>query len=846
MSYDFAQTFYVDKSVVLGSPQVNISAIDLYFKSKPKIGTTAEPNKSGIVEPGITVLFAGTHPDGKPNLSEVIELGRLEYNMIVASGDASSATRFRFPSEVYCDTNKMYTVIIRPDGFEDFEMWTNKKGSYFLGTNTISPGVTDKLIGNLYITQDRPTADNDPAIAGGPGGVAGTSSSISWIAKNDEDLTMAVYVARYATTAVGGNSVNSNTVLLPQASNEYILFDRKLSQREKKAHKGERIFQKNPVYNVNGVPKLISVQKNNTTITSTEVDFTAVYPNIANSYIVLVSESSDPGHDSGIYDTYNVRKVLSVEATNSIIVDTGPTFSNAVAKFIVSPVGEVDFLDKSKSFNGRYNSPSWYYSDRNKQDFLILQKSNANLSHRFVNNSIDSIALTANGGGYSNTDYIVISSATVGSANAYANIVTSASGGNIASVFLTTPGSGLIAKPTFAVKNSLGSSSTGTGANISFTEGPTLLSEIRKFRIKDVEVINFEMDAITPQLMLNNPSGTSYSVRHQLAYYKAADGTYTVNQNASSNKKLVKNLKKNNLPYNNTPVLVSRSNEVVLLSTQTGNSTAVEITTSSNSDFVDVCVDESVVLYHKNVINNDYTNEHTAYGNALAKHVSTKISFENGRLAEDVFVYLRAYRPTGTDMKVYSRLYNAADPEAYDDKDWTLLPCVSGATQFSSATNVNDLREYVYNLPQTPNSAFTSVGTVSMSSGCTVVTGVSTTFTSEVAGFKADDLVKVYNPLFPENHFITSVDSVTNSTSLVLSESTTNSSLLGAGLKIDKIKYPHQAYRNRQNDNCARYFNTSMHVFDGYDTFSIKIVLLSPNSATSPQIEDIRAVGVSA
>lgn len=854
MAYDFAQTFFIDRTIVRGAPQVNISAIDLYFKQKPKRGDSANPNASGMLEPGVNVLFCETNMDGTPNILKVLERGRLEYNEIVASGDASSASRVIFPSEVYCDTDKVYAFVVQSDGHEDYVLWTNKKGYYYIGTSVISSGVNDKSVGNLYITQDRPTASSDPNLAGGQGSMNGTTGvNNSWISKSDEDLVFSVYVARYRNTSpVTSNTdqtsiISANTEILPHSTHEFILFDRKHSQRNQTTNKGEMIFRSGPYYSNNGNLLTVNVLKNSSTITSNNVDFTTVFPNAnTENYIVLVSENADPAHYSQNYHKYNVRKVLSVQSNNTLIIEGVPSFTNAAAYFFVSPVGEVSFVDKSLSFNYSTWSPnSWFYGTRVRQDLLILQNSNANLTHRFVNNTIDAVTVTAAGSGYANTDYVVISSSTSGSSPAYANVRTNSSG-NITSVFVTNTGYGLIASPTYVIRANSSTLSTGTGANLTFTEGPTLLSEVNKFKIKDFRVINYEVDAITPYVDINNPAGTSYSLKHQLSYYKAANGTYVVNQNAPQNQALLKNLQKNKLPYTNTSVILSRSNEVELLSNQSGNSTLIIIGGSSNNDFINTCVKDPTLFFHKSVINNDYSNEHTSFGNALAKHISSKIVFQNGKLAEDLLVFVRAYRPATTDIKVYARMYNSADPEAYDDKDWTLLTCIDGANQYSSPTDSNDVREYTFNIPQYPNTLFTSTGTVTISSGCTVITGISTNFTSELTGFRPNDLVKIYDPLFPDDHFITSVASVTNTTSMVLSDATSNNSLLGSGKLIDKIAYPYQVHRNIQNDNVARYFNSTMHAFDGFDTFSIKTVLLSPNSTTVPEVEDIRAIGVSA
>ena len=844
--YASAQTFFIDKAKVRGSPQVNISRVDLYFKNKPKSGSGNQNNKSGILNPGVEVSIVKTKKDGTPDLTDVLETTRLEYGDISVSGNATQETRFIFEKEVYLDTDRTYAIYIRFDGMEDYVLWTNKKGNVYVGTNTGSPGVTDKLIGNLYKTRDRLTADFDPSEAGGPGANQGVDDKASWTPMVDEDLMFEVFVARYRDTGTSNPANSTATVqyALPSTKYEYVLFDAKHSKKEAKAHSGERIFQLNPLASNNGVVHTIAVQKGNSSISSPTANFETIFTTSDTKYIVLVSAGQDAGHISDDTTLYNVGKVKEVDG-NTIVIDRAPTFNNAAANFIISPVAEVEFLDKSRSFNARYNSPSWYWSDRQKQDLLVLKKSNANITHRFVNNSIHSVTISANGGGYSNTDYLVITSSSANSINAYANVRTNASG-NLTAVYLTNAGAGMIATPTVTVRANSTHVSPGTSATFTLTEGPWLKSEIKKYVVKDIEIIDFEIDAVTSDMVVNNPGGTSYDVNHQLAYIKAANGDYIINQNAETNKKLLKNFKKNGIPYDSTPAQLSRSNELIQLQSVTGNSTVIVIDGSSNNDFVDTCPNSSVIYYHRHVINNDYTNEHTSYGNAAAKHITKKITFSEGRLAEDSIVYLRAFRPPGTDFKVYNKLYNSQDSEAFDDKDWTLMECTAGADQVSSLSDNKDIREFTYGIPISPNTAYVVAGTVTLNSTSTVA-GTGTSFRSEIAGVKTGDLVKIYDPLFADQkYFITSVNSVTNDTTLVIDDTTANASLLGEGLKLAKLQYKNQAFRNLNNDNVVRYYNTSMHVYDGYDTMAIKIVMLSSKSTVLPEVEDVRAIGVSA
>ena len=258
--------------------------------------------------------------------------------------------------------------------------------------------------------------------------------------------------------------------------------------------------------------------------------------------------------------------------------------------------------------------------------------------------------------------------------------------------------------------------------------------------------------------------------------------------------------------------------------------------------------------YHKRcvrcryLINNDSSNEHTSYGSALSKHITKKIAFASGRQAEDILVYLQAYKPSGTDLKVYVKLFNSQDNDYFEDKDWTELRETSG-NRLSSSTNLSDFVEYTYGLydyTTSHNIDSTLDGVITISSGSTTVTGIGTDFVTDL---DPGDLVKIYQPLFPEKYVIASVYDTASTTSLTLQTaiSASDYTYLGSGgLKMDKILYKHQAFQNKRNNNTVRYYNSSMTQYDKYDTFAIKIVFLSNNQFIIPKVSNIRAVGVSA
>jgi len=227
---------------------------------------------------------------------------------------------------------------------------------------------------------------------------------------------------------------------------------------------------------------------------------------------------------------------------------------------------------------------------------------------------------------------------------------------------------------------------------------------------------------------------------------------------------------------------------------------------------------------------------------AQSKHITTKTSFANNKFAEDIRVYMTAYRPTNTEIKVYTRVHNSADSDAFDDRAWTPLEYKENATRFSSKDDQNDFIEYELGLPLYSDSANTLPGTftVTLSSNSIVAAGVTpTTFVA------AGDVVKLYNPLIPEDYII-DVVSTANSSAIQLETAISNNNVVGTGFKVDRLKYYNIAFNNITNDNVARYYNSSLVAFDKFNAMQVKIVFLSDSTFVAPKVDQIQVIGVSA
>lgn len=228
-------------------------------------------------------------------------------------------------------------------------------------------------------------------------------------------------------------------------------------------------------------------------------------------------------------------------------------------------------------------------------------------------------------------------------------------------------------------------------------------------------------------------------------------------------------------------------------------------------------------------------------GIALSRHISSKLTFANNKYAEDLKVYMNAYRPANTSIRVYARVHNSADPESFDDRSWTPLEYVENGSRYSSSVNKNDFIEFTLGLPQYSESANVIPGTFTSVLANTTITASGVTPTTYLAN---NDMVKLYNPLIPEDYIIAVAESV-NSTAVVLGSAVSNNNLVGSGFKVDRLKYYNTAFNNITTDNVARYYNSSLVEFDTFDSMQIKIVLLSDTTYVVPKVDNIRPIGVS-
>ena len=260
---------------------------------------------------------------------------------------------------------------------------------------------------------------------------------------------------------------------------------------------------------------------------------------------------------------------------------------------------------------------------------------------------------------------------------------------------------------------------------------------------------------------------------------------------------------------------------------------------NTKSELVSPVVDTQAfsTLIYENLINNDTTNEHkTAIGNASCKYISRVVTLDDGLDAEDLRVYLTAFKPgaDSCDIKVYGKLLNELDTDLFGDRHWTELELI-GQDERSGDDNRLDYREYIYQIPQTPASTFVEKGaTTDGSAAITTASDVSATLA-------AGTLVKVTNSDGKTDYQIDTVKSASGTT-ITLDQ---NLGFTNTGAAIDTVTLPQTAFKDPQNSKVATYFNSGGTKFSTYKVFAIKIVMLSDDISTVPAIKDYRALALS-
>ena len=91
-----------------------------------------------------------------------------------------------------------------------------------------------------------------------------------------------------------------------------------------------------------------------------------------------------------------------------------------------------------------------------------------------------------------------------------------------------------------------------------------------------------------------------------------------------------------------------------------------------------------------------------------SRYISKVVNLADGMDADDIQVKITGYRPHNSDIRTYVRFKSKEDPDNIALKHFTQLNIQSVSNNFSSSSNLGDLREYTFNMPTSNASLFTA------------------------------------------------------------------------------------------------------------------------------------------
>ena len=288
--------------------------------------------------------------------------------------------------------------------------------------------------------------------------------------------------------------------------------------------------------------------------------------------------------------------------------------------------------------------------------------------------------------------------------------------------------------------------------------------------------------------------------------------------------------------FNSEQAVLSRTNEILQLAGANSQTILVNMKTSSNavSPLLDLTKTQTIIL--DNIINNDTTDETLpTHGALINKYISKTVTLAEGQDAEDLRVILSAYRPPGTDVKVWIRILNAEDATPFSQQHWVeLYKDGNGDNEFSSLEDRNNFKEFAYIVPSSSVDRLTLANTY-------VTGGVNVGMTLEglTSGFSA------------------MVENIESSTIYVMSETGYNAGetanvINSTGIVVGNTQVYATGRTVALNSdfggaaNVISYTTDSGVTYSTYKYFALKVGLLNDgvNSAIVPRVGDLRAIAL--
>lgn len=813
-----------------------IYAVKLLFarKSDPTIATSLLPYSGVTLEIRTTTNGYPTGPEGTIARTHVVADNINTLATDATSLDTSKYTSFVFLEPAFLENNQEYAIVMYADGnTTDYLAWIGRVGETVFATNI------------QYSTQDNVT----------PGVLFLSTNQTTWTAVQTEDLVYDVQVMEFSQTS-------GNINLVPN-DYEFITFDTLVNKKFSFLH-NKMICQLTNSYGtgyllansgslLNGPSFDLSRPLVDSTIdvTSYQISNAAGSVNLTNfnngSGIVILRVEPDMVSASPASNNYT--SIATITGDTTTVTGNSSTLYNTVLQvgdFVVIPnISNTNHGNTLFSVgpNGEhFGCIRQVVAVANSSEFTIdvpVSSSTVTNTAFWVANNIKTFVTTTYSG--NNTliqlkDPIPREFVTASNGALFA-----AGSANIAYAYQVAPVGRIDGVNN--IKNKIRIEGSTANTTVKFRESNstylgTLLStnytNTTSFSTAYANVVSIDQVAI---------DRVGSKIRNFVPFGTTVSGEITTNYTSTGNNTVTKRFDLNDTSIvTHDAVLKSKS----LSPTKESLSLKINLASSSQYCSPKVTVNPSSLIISSAYINSNTTNEHWANnaGAALAKYISRQSTLSPELDAEDIFVYLTAYRPSGTDLKVYVRIKAREDTRKITDIDWSELEIDTNADVYSSSSDLSDYKEYRYTFRKKPQTTVIT-GTASYTNATANLDGISTTWSSNLA---ANDVIAIIDPSNAQVYDIGIVDSVANNTRLSLKSVLSDQGVYTTtttGLTVEKLTYPTEAFKYYGNDYLVRYYDSNKAGYDGYQQFAIKIVMTRNARGVVPYINDVRAIATS-
>lgn len=825
-----AQTFIINEPSS-GTEAVFLTGLDLFFRSKPSLTSLGVEVQ---IRETLNSIPLSNHI---PYASKILTAGDVEI-----SSDATLATRFTFDTPVMIRANEVYAIAVLPlGGSPDFRMWTAQRGA--LDVITGSHIVFPNSVGNLYAPSNdlSYTTIQNQCLKFNLVTAAFTSLSGTAVYRQSDSeffhtRPVTGFFAEGERIVISNNNLRLAALTVSPSSPFTI---------------GEIVVQPNTASNTSGATAFGTVYQSNSTITLLQnttgkfittggglngltSSIITVNPSLAHTNTVLASAcniitvptTSTPGSDfaNGSFIYVGRQSLANVQVARIISINPALRQLTLDRQIVISD--DDASYGRVKSDGNLYGFLA-YINELRSSTVTSIFNSSANSTQNFVGSN-GSILIGTNSGATAVVDtltniyYDSITSqiSAVDSKDTELNFSFSGFGNNNAA---DTSFTNILSDvPTeFVDKQRMIYSRSNELVNLSANKSLTIQSSLQTRTNK----FSPYMDSIRSKAIITSnqirPEAEleGFYLNIQTPTGLFARETVVFQSNATSN--------------TSGKISFANSSFIAVYDVSTTNTSQIATFTANSTSII-----TSVSGVVANVTATTAFNEALGNGSTLpSRYISKTVLLADGQDSEDMVVFLTAYRPQGTNIKVFSKILNAADSDPFDDKSYTPM---LDTTQnlFSSLANRDDHVELKFELPQTVqvHSSDISVNTTS-----SVITFTNSRTTEEFEPgmfvYVADSSTQTFS--------VRRVLSVPNTSSLVVrSNLTFNSSNAAIGYITGSLVQCN-AFRYVENNGIVRYVcNSTDSSFDGYKTFAIKIVLTSDTTQIVPRVADMRTLAL--